>query len=185
MNSRVPTQILGYVITLLNNVCTAASSLLQKRFHDTGGPDGAKFSTFTIVYYNSVIAIPISLVLLVATGELTTLIAFPGLADPSFLFGFIVASGMGLALTYSSFLCTTLNSPLATSVTGNVKDIATTIAGAVMFPGFVATPSNVAGLSLSFVGEQTIAQGRCRKRLQGKFAFKALSLGVSRPSHRT
>ena len=54
---------------------------------------------------------------------------FPGLGDAGFWFGFIISSFMGLILTYSSMLCTIYNSPLATSVAGNAKDIITTGAG--------------------------------------------------------
>jgi predicted small secreted protein len=49
-------------------------------------------------------------------------------------------------------LSTTYNSPLATSVTGNAKDVVTTTLGWLLFPGFVATAKSVFGISVSFLG---------------------------------
>jgi len=54
-------------------------------------------------------------------GEFKTAAAFAHFYDPKFILGFAASSGMGLLLTYSSVLSTTFNSPLATSVTGNIK----------------------------------------------------------------
>jgi hypothetical protein len=98
------------------------------------------------------VALPLSAALAVVTGELPALAAFPHLGDPKFLGSLLLASSMGLALTYTSVLSTTYNSPLATSVTGNVKDLATTLLGAMWFSGFTATASNVGGIALNFCG---------------------------------
>jgi solute carrier family 35 len=139
--------ILGYIITMLNNLFTAAASVMQKQFSDA-----QKLSTFSIVYYNAIVACPLTLACALVTGEFTTLMKFEYLYDPKFLFAFFISSVMGLLLTYSSMLCTTYNSPLATSVTGNVKDVVTTVYGAIAFSGFVATVKSVGGLVLSFTG---------------------------------
>ena len=64
---------------------------------------------------------PCALPPLLPQGEFETAAAFPHLRDSGFLAGFCLSSCMGLLLTYSSVLSTTHNSPLATSVTGNVK----------------------------------------------------------------
>lgn len=87
-----------------------------------------------------------------ATGELQALAAFPHLTNPAFVASFVVAAMAGLVLTYTSALCTTYNSPLATSITGNVKDLATTSAGWALFGGFAATTRSLTGLALSFAG---------------------------------
>ena len=145
--------ILGYALTFANNICTAAASILQKRFSDAGaGGAGGKVTTFTIVYYNSIVALPLAMLCIVLGGEISTLLEFPYLYDVGFWARYAVAVSMGLMLTYTSMLCTTYNSPLATSVTGNVKDIATTTLGYVMFPGFLPTVSSVSGLGLAFLG---------------------------------
>jgi hypothetical protein len=137
----------GYAVTMLNNVCTAAATVMQKQFSEA-----TKASAFTVLYYNSLTALPISAAISVLTGEITSFADFEYRADPRFWGGFIMACSMGPLLTYSSMLSTTYNSPLATSITGNVKDVATTLLGAALFPGFVATVKSVLGLLASFAG---------------------------------
>jgi drug/metabolite transporter (DMT)-like permease len=63
-----------------------------------------------------------------------------------------LAAVMGLVMTYVALLCSTVNSPLATSITGNAKDIAATVIAAVIFRDFTPTPTNVGGILLSFCG---------------------------------
>ena len=38
------------------------------------------------------------------------------------------------------------------SITGNVKNLASTLLGAALFPGFEATARNVGGLAIAYVG---------------------------------
>jgi hypothetical protein len=76
-------------------------------------------------------------------------------------------------LTYSSILCTTYNSPLAMSITGNVKDVASTVLGAFLFPGFEATAKNVGGLTLSFVGAATYSYINLKKGMRASAAAAA------------
>lgn len=45
------------------------------------------------------------------------------------LFWMAVSSLLGVLMTYSTVLCNSYNSPLATSVTGNTKDIISTLIG--------------------------------------------------------
>jgi hypothetical protein len=44
----------------------------------------------------------------------------------------VVSSALGVLMTYSTVLCNSYNSPLATSVTGNTKDVVSTLIG--VFP---------------------------------------------------
>jgi hypothetical protein len=139
--------VVGYSITFLNNLCTAASSVSQKSFCDK-----TKLGAVGTLYYTSLTALPLSLLMALVFGEFETLLAFKHLHDGGFWFGFAVALSLGPRLTYSSILCTTYNSPLAMSITGNIKDLASTILGALLFKGFTATVKSVGGLALTFVG---------------------------------
>jgi solute carrier family 35 protein len=139
--------VVGYSITFLNNLCTAASSVSQKSFCDK-----TKLGAVGTLYYTSLTALPLSLLMALVFGEFETLLAFKHLHDGGFWFGFAVALSLGPLLTYSSILCTTYNSPLAMSITGNIKDLASTILGALLFKGFTATVKSVGGLALTFVG---------------------------------
>jgi len=97
-------------------------------------------------------AFPLTLFLAVVFGEVGNLRNFPYLRDPAFLIAFAICTFMGPLITYSTLLCTTINSPLTTSITGNVKDIALTFLGGLLFSDFKATVSNIIGIGLSFIG---------------------------------
>jgi hypothetical protein len=58
----------------------------------------------------------------------------------------------GITLTFSQNLCTVVNSPITTSITGNVKDIGLTFVSFLIFTDVVATPWLVVGLVLSLAG---------------------------------
>lgn len=128
--------------------------------------DNSKVNTFSMIYFNALIALPLTLALAVATGELATLANYQYNTDAGFWAGAAIASCMGLLLTYSSLLSTTYNSALATSITGNAKDVATTIFGAILFPGFDASFANVSGLLLSFVGSGMYSYVNLQKALE-------------------
>jgi hypothetical protein len=88
-------------------------------------------------------------------------------ARSSFWVALVAASVMGLLLSYSSLLCTTYNSPLTTSVTGNAKDVVLTVVGALLFPGFKATTLSVGGLCLSFFGSGLYTAVSVRRLVAG------------------
>ncbi len=138
---------LGYAITLVNNVITAASYALQKGYSASTG-----LSTWDLMYANSLCATPIVVVLLILTGEPARVAEFPALWQPGFIAGVLTASSMGILLTYTSVQCTLLTSPLTTSVTGNAKDLVTTSVGWLLFGNFAATGKALLGLAMSFTG---------------------------------
>ena len=56
--------IVGYTITFCNNIATAAAFVMQKQFGTT-----TKLSTFSVVYYNGLVALPITLIGIVVMNE--------------------------------------------------------------------------------------------------------------------
>lgn len=139
---------LGYLYTLGNNFFTAWSMSLTKKFSDQTKTQG-----FGIVYYNAIVALPLCVVGAVVTGEVGyTLFDFPAARSLSFWSSLLGASSLGVFMSYIVFLCTTANSPLATSITGNLKDVVSTLLGATLFGDFLATTYTVSGLLLSFFG---------------------------------
>ena len=56
--------IVGYTVTFLNNIATAAAFVMQKQFSTS-----TKVSTFSVVYYNGLVALPITLVGIIVMGE--------------------------------------------------------------------------------------------------------------------
>ena len=178
---------IGFLITISNNMATAAASVMQKQFNDvlkTGAPEAASIGPFGIMYYQSLTALPLCLFLAFATGEFSTLMAFEHLGSLLFWLALFVASVIGLLLSYSSLLCTTYNSPLTTSITGNAKDVVLTIVGAMLFPGFNATLLSVGGLLLSFFGSAMYTAVSVKKHFSDSKALsKDVVVGSPGPSH--
>jgi hypothetical protein len=111
-----------------------------------------KLDAIGVLYYNSMTSFPLSLFLAFALGEVSALSSFPYRNDPAFYISFLMCTSMGPLITYSTILCTTYNSALTTSITGNVKDIGLTIVGGLLFGDFTPTLSNTTGILLSFFG---------------------------------
>jgi solute carrier family 35 protein len=177
---------LGFLITISNNMATAAASVMQKQFNDvlkTGAPEAAAIGPFGIMYYQSLTALPLCLFLAFATGEFSTLLAFEHLGSFVFWLALFIASVIGLLLSYSSLLCTTYNSPLTTSITGNAKDVVLTIVGAMLFPGFTATLLSVGGLLLSFFGSAMYTAVSVKKHFSDSKALSKDVAGGPAPSH--
>jgi solute carrier family 35 protein len=143
----------------------------MKQFSDAHKQTG-EGSAIGTLYYNCLTVFPLALLLAAAAGEVDYVRHFRAAGDPGFLLSFSLVVAMGPLITYSTTLCTTYNSPLATSITGNVKDIVVTITGALLFPGFIATASTVSGLTLSFAGALGYAANSVRAA-QGAGAAKA------------
>lgn len=62
---------------------------------------------------------------------------------------------LGLVINHAQFVCTRTNDPLMTSVVGQLKNILSTIAGAILFSDFVFDIRNVIGLALSMIGKMS------------------------------
>jgi len=137
----------GYMFTLLNNLITAVQLNFAKKFRNEHDVQG-----FGLVFYNGLTALPVSLVLAGVLGEFEVAANFEHLTHPGFIAAVLIASVSGAFMTYVVLLCATVNSPTATSVTGNIKDIVTTFIGASLFEGFEPTLAKVLGLGISFVG---------------------------------
>ncbi|KAF0687452.1 Aste57867_20816 [Aphanomyces stellatus] len=134
----------GYLLVLAQNCCTALSLVLAKK---------SNLAPLMLVYCNSVVG-------LVLTGPLALYMESHAVArflvrleDPvSFVVLFGVMSVVCLLYQVAIHLCTVRTSPLATSVTGNVKDLASTLAGYLLFADVRPTLLNVVGVAVSFLG---------------------------------
>ena len=155
----------GAAVTLLANVLTAASLVAQRQFAEAtpadascGGGSGAtkgdRISTWGVLFYTALLALPACGVLAVATGEHAVVAAYAAdpATPPAFWAGLAASTLLGLALTASMAWATIRVSPMATSITGNVKDLATTALGVLLFAGFELSATALAGLALSFGG---------------------------------
>jgi solute carrier family 35 protein len=137
----------GYMFVLMNNTITAVQLNFAKKFRNDHDVQG-----FGLVFYNGLVALPLSLIMAFLMGEFEYASSYPHLHEPGFIAAVVIASSAGALMTYVVLLCATVNSPTITSITGNVKDVVTTFIGAALFDGFVPTPLKITGLAVSFGG---------------------------------
>jgi hypothetical protein len=88
---------------------------------------------------------------------------------------------LGTAMSYVVLLCSTVNSPLATSITGNVKDIGASILGAVLFGDFKATFASLSGLLISFFGAGIFSVAKVQETRANAATANAASAAASSP----
>lgn len=145
----------GYFMVLLNNLVTALNLVfLKKTLSDT---ELAK-DTFGVLYYNSLLSIPFLILLALLKGEFSQVLDFPYLFDPGFQMGFMLSAVVSFLMNYSTYWCTEVNSALTTSVTGQVKNVLSSlvslliVSGSTPGVGVKATPLLVCGLTIGLGG---------------------------------
>jgi solute carrier family 35 len=138
----------GYIFAAVCCVSTALYLILIVRVGAA-----SKLDTFGLLYYNNVLSVPLMLVYLVLfTNEMSGVVQYPRIADPTFWTFLLVSAAQATILNIAIFLCTKVNSPLATTITGQVKDIITISVGLFLFGDVKISAPNLVGLFLALVG---------------------------------
>eukprot|EP00742_Colponemidia_sp_Colp-10_P012122 GILJ01013564.1.p1 GENE.GILJ01013564.1~~GILJ01013564.1.p1 ORF type:complete len:317 (+),score=30.27 GILJ01013564.1:25-951(+) len=145
--SDMTSDILGYFFVILNNIATAAYLTATNKLSKATG-----LNSFGLLFYNGVNALPMTLLLSILLDEPTGIATYPYLYDPQFICLVLLASMTGVVLQYAIFLCSTVNSPLATSITGNLKDIFSSILGFLISSDVQPTLMLVMGIFTSLSG---------------------------------
>ena len=144
--STLTNNIYGLLFTLGNDVLTALYLNFVARFSKNTG-----IRSYQLMYVNAMLSIPSLIIIAYFTGEFSTLMTFPHWSEFGFQIAIALTSFMGVVMVYSTILCSTYNSPVATSVTGNLKDLVLTVTGALIFKDHLSTMS-IIGISVSFLG---------------------------------
>ena len=139
---------LGYFYVLLNNAITALYLVWMKR---TCNETKLQHDQWGVMYYNSLLAVPVLILFALFNGEAARVVSFPYLNSVGFQLSFAISAIMSFLMNASTFWCTKVNSALTTSVTGQVKNVATSFISIVAF-GVVATPALITGLSVGLSG---------------------------------
>ncbi|KAK9843519.1 hypothetical protein WJX81_006926 [Elliptochloris bilobata] len=137
----------GYLWVSVCAVSTAVYLLLIRRLKDRTG-----LSQSALLLYNNVLALPLMLGMLLTSRELSTVWRYPRLHELSFQVFLLVSASQAFLLNLCIFWCTTLNSPLATTVTGQMKDILTTGLGLFLFGDVKFDTRNVTGVCIGLLG---------------------------------
>jgi len=110
-----------------------------------------KLDTFGLMFYNNVLSLPF-IALICILFEWKELTAFHLWLDFGFQFYFMGSVILAFLLNYFVFLTTTVNSPLTTNITGQIKALVSTFVGLFTFGGVPITPLFIVGLSISTFG---------------------------------
>ncbi|XVE97285.1 hypothetical protein REPUB_Repub03eG0006600 [Reevesia pubescens] len=118
----------------------------------SGAEDG--LSSVEIMFYNSFLSLPFLLFLIIATGEFPNSLSLLFAKSNSFSFVVILLLSlvMGIALNYTMFLCTIVNSALTTTIVGVLKGVGSTTLGFVLLGGVQVHALNVTGLVVNTAG---------------------------------
>lgn len=140
----------GYALVLLQNVCTAASLTFSKE---------SALSSQQLVALNSIVGV-VCCSLLALHLEWDAIVAFPYLYDAGFVALLALMCAVCVLYQFSVYTCTLRTSALTTSITGNVKDVFSTIGGFLLFPDAQLHAGNLAGIALSFLGAYAFSYAR-------------------------
>lgn len=119
-------------------------------------------STFGILYYHSILSLPLLAIIAVCVGEIGAALAYTHWTSPSFLIVLISSLFMGLLLNYALFLCTELTSPTSTLVSGQVKAMGQTVIGVFTFGGVEMNFRYMCGTVLNIAGGLMYAFAKLR-----------------------
>ncbi|XP_057521427.1 UDP-galactose/UDP-glucose transporter 7 isoform X2 [Amaranthus tricolor] len=141
--------IFGYSLALTSVFFQTMYLVLVEK---SGAEDG--FSSVEIMFYNSFLSLPFLLLIVVATREIPDSLSllFAKSSSLSFLVIFAASLIMGIALNFTMFLCTIVNSALTTTIVGVLKGVGSTTLGFVLLGGVEVHALNVSGLVINTAG---------------------------------
>lgn len=138
----------GYILVCVCCISTALYLILIAKLGKN-----ASLDTFSLLYYNNILSFPIMLLYLVVfTNELSGIRNYENLYSLKFWAFLLFSAAQATLLNIAIFLCTRLNSPLATTVTGQMKDFVTVGFGLFVFGDVTLTLPNLSGLAISLFG---------------------------------
>eukprot|EP01098_Paradermamoeba_levis_P007413 TRINITY_DN3063_c0_g3_i3.p1 TRINITY_DN3063_c0_g3~~TRINITY_DN3063_c0_g3_i3.p1 ORF type:complete len:313 (+),score=67.15 TRINITY_DN3063_c0_g3_i3:331-1269(+) len=137
--------LIGYILVAINCIVTAVYLVyIPKKAAET------RLDTMGLIFYNNFLSFPLLFVIVYLT-EWEEVVKYPDWNQTGFLVCFFTSVAQAFLLNYLIFLCSTLNSPLATSVTGGIKNIVQTLIGLVIFGDVEFSPLLIGGLVVSTI----------------------------------
>lgn len=143
----------GYVLVL---ICCVSTALYLIMIVHVG--KRSKLETFGLLMYNNLLAFPMMLTyLFLFTTEWKDIPYYPHIHETRFWLFLLFSAAQATLLNIAIFLCTKLNSPLATTVTGQMKDFVTVGFGLFVFGDVTLHLPNLLGLAVSMAGSVMFA----------------------------
>jgi solute carrier family 35 protein len=148
--------LLGYAMTMLNNIFTSTGGVMTKMKLDTPTKEKATLNSMcSLMYTYSLVGAPLFLVsvLVLYPDTLTEAYHFEHWNNPQFVIVFLLSVLLGTLLQFSTFYCIKVNSALTTVVTGVLKNVLTSYVGMLDIRlGYTFNWMNFVGINLSMMG---------------------------------
>lgn len=109
-------------------------------------------NVFGMMYFNSVLTLPIVFIIAVGTGDWAAAWNFKYARDLFFQMNFQASIFMAFLMNVATFFSTTLNSARTQTVVGQLKNFVAFLLGLVLFDDYIYDPINFVGLIVGFWG---------------------------------
>jgi solute carrier family 35 protein len=131
-----------------------------------------------MMFYNNMMSIPL-IVVLVFFLELNSVLHYPRLFELGFIICFAMSAVQAFLLNYFIFLCSTVNSPLTTSITGQIKAVASSVIGLFLFGDVTITLLLLLGLLISTIGSVYYGVIKYQQQIAAKKPASAITATAS------
>lgn len=164
---------MSYTYLFFTNVFTSLYTVyINVVRRDTG------LNVWGLLYYNTVLTLPVLALLAVVSGDLQAAWAFPHSRDPIFQINFQASIWLAFLLNVSTFYCTTLNSARTQTVVGQLKNFIAFLLGLVLFNDYLYDHINFFGLLVGFAGGIQYSYVQYQETLAKEAAKKAAAAGL-------
>mmetsp|Transcript_38555 Transcript_38555/g.53538 ORF Transcript_38555/g.53538 Transcript_38555/m.53538 type:complete len:376 (+) Transcript_38555:332-1459(+) len=149
----------GYILALSSAMSTAAYVVLVGKL-----AEDLKMDSWMLLFYNCCWSLPMSLIIIIPTGEASKILEFPNLYSSSFLACYTSSCASACVLNWATYMCTLENDSLTTSVVGRTKSIVQSLGGLFAFGDVKISALNLSGLAVNSSGILWYAVEKAREQ---------------------